>query len=147
MVEIEQAKNDRNLSNTVAILGVGLATSQLSSAVILAQKPPDKDIPFYNTTAFQSSLFAGIAASLSGSNYSFYPLFTTQKIIYQLSIFSPPYGGLRNCSPTHQRVRANSNPKSKIQNPCIQLPALSFPLQRIQRIINRFNRLRRNIIL
>ncbi len=64
MVEIEQAKKDRNLSNTVAILGVGLATSQLSSAVILAQHPPEKDIPFYNTTAFKSSLFAGITASV-----------------------------------------------------------------------------------
>ncbi len=65
MVEIEQAKNDRNLSNTVAIVGVGLATSQLASAVILAQKPPDKDIPFYNTTAFQSSLFAGTIFAFS----------------------------------------------------------------------------------
>ncbi|MGB6299705.1 MAG: hypothetical protein WBF90_26500 [Rivularia sp. (in: cyanobacteria)] len=64
MVEIEQAKKDRNLSNTVAILGIGLATSQLSSAVILDQKPAEKDIPFYNTTAFKSSLVAGITASV-----------------------------------------------------------------------------------
>jgi hypothetical protein len=64
MVEIEQAKKDRNLSNTVAILGIGLATSQLSSAVILDQNPAEKDIPFYNTTAFKSSLVAGITASV-----------------------------------------------------------------------------------
>ena len=64
MVEIEQAKKDRNLSNTVAILGVGLATSQLASAVILAQHPPEKDIHFYNTTAFKTSFFAGITASI-----------------------------------------------------------------------------------
>ena len=64
MVEIEQAHQDRNLSNTVAIVGVGLATSQLASAVILAQQPPAKDIPFYKTTAFKSSLFAGAIVSL-----------------------------------------------------------------------------------
>ena len=64
MVEIEQAQQDRNLSNTVAIVGVGLATSQLASAVILAQQPPAKDIPFYKTTAFKSSLFAGAIVSL-----------------------------------------------------------------------------------
>lgn len=63
MVEIEQAQQERNLNHTVAIFGVGLATSQLASAVILAQQPPNKDIPFYNTTAFKSSLFSGIAAS------------------------------------------------------------------------------------
>jgi hypothetical protein len=65
MVEIEQAKKDRNLSNTVAILGVGLATSQLASAVILAQKPPEPNIPFYKTAAFKSSFAAGITASIS----------------------------------------------------------------------------------
>ncbi|MGD1913219.1 MAG: hypothetical protein ACFB2X_20930 [Rivularia sp. (in: cyanobacteria)] len=63
MVEIEQAQQERNLNNTVAIFGVGLATSQLTSAVILDQKSPNKDIPFYNTTAFKSSVSWGIAAS------------------------------------------------------------------------------------
>ncbi|AFY56025.1 hypothetical protein Riv7116_3574 [Rivularia sp. PCC 7116] len=65
MVEIEQAKEDRNLSNTVAILGIGLATSQLTSAVIIAQQPPSKDIPFYQTKAFQYSLLLGIASGIS----------------------------------------------------------------------------------
>ena len=45
MVEIEQAQRDRNLNNTVAIAGVGLATSQLASAVIIAQKPPQQCTP------------------------------------------------------------------------------------------------------
>ncbi|WP_088242992.1 hypothetical protein [Calothrix rhizosoleniae] len=41
IVEIEQTKSDRQLNNTIAIAGVGLATSSLGSAVILAQKPND----------------------------------------------------------------------------------------------------------
>lgn len=64
MVEIEQAQRDRNLNNTVAIAGVGLATSQLTSAVIIAQKPPHKDTPFILTEAFLFSILTGLAASL-----------------------------------------------------------------------------------
>lgn len=64
MVEIEQAQRDRNLNNTVAIAGVGLATSQLASAVIIAQKPPHKDTLFFLTEAFLLSIFTGFAASL-----------------------------------------------------------------------------------
>lgn len=64
MVEIEQAKKDRNLSNTVAIFGVGLATSQLTSSIILAQQPPSKEIYFFQTKAFQYSILVGIAAGI-----------------------------------------------------------------------------------
>lgn len=67
MLEIEQAQRDRNLNNTVAIAGVGLATSQLASAVIIAQKPPQqctqKCPPFFLTEAFILSIFAGSVAS------------------------------------------------------------------------------------
>ena len=74
MVEIEQAQRDReqaqrerNLNNTVAIAGVGLATSQLASAVIIAQKPPEKCnqqcTPFFLTEAFILSFVTGLAAS------------------------------------------------------------------------------------
>ncbi|KST69427.1 hypothetical protein [Mastigocoleus testarum] len=67
MVEIEQAQRDRNLNNTVAIAGVGLATSQLASAVIIAQKPPEKCTekcpPFFLTEAFVLSIAAGLVAS------------------------------------------------------------------------------------
>lgn len=64
MVEIEQAKQDRNLSHTVAIFGVGLATSQLTSSIILAQQPPSKEIYFFQTKAFQYSILVGIAAGI-----------------------------------------------------------------------------------
>ncbi|MEM6751901.1 MAG: hypothetical protein AAF630_02765, partial [Cyanobacteria bacterium P01_C01_bin.38] len=64
MVEIEQAEKDRNLSNTVAIFAVGLATSQLTSSIILAQQPPAQDIYFYQTKAFRCSLLAGVIASV-----------------------------------------------------------------------------------
>ncbi|WP_202895761.1 hypothetical protein [Iningainema tapete] len=37
IIDIEQSKNDRALNTTVAIASVGLATSQIASAVILAQ--------------------------------------------------------------------------------------------------------------
>lgn len=64
MVEIEQAEKDRNLSNTVAIFAVGLATSQLTSSIILAQQPPAQDIYFYQTKAFRCSLLSGVIASV-----------------------------------------------------------------------------------
>ncbi|MBH8553522.1 hypothetical protein I8751_14310 [Nostocaceae cyanobacterium CENA357] len=64
MVEIEQAKRDRNLNNTVAIAGVGLATSQIASSIILAQEPPPQDLPFFQTTAFWWSLATGLVANL-----------------------------------------------------------------------------------
>lgn len=67
MVEIEQAQRDRNLNNTVAIAGVGLATSQLASAVVIAQKPPEKCnqqcTPFFLTEAFILSIVTGLATS------------------------------------------------------------------------------------
>ena len=67
MVEIEQAQRDRNLNNTVAIVGVGLATSQLVSAVIVDQKPlekcTEKCTPFFRTEAFALSFIVGLVAS------------------------------------------------------------------------------------
>ncbi|MEH1832260.1 MAG: hypothetical protein V7L29_09335 [Nostoc sp.] len=63
MVEIEQAQRDRNLNTTIAIVGVGLATSQIASSVILAQQTPPKDIPFYQTQAFWYSIGTGAIAS------------------------------------------------------------------------------------
>ncbi|KAB8335130.1 hypothetical protein SD80_001880 [Scytonema tolypothrichoides VB-61278] len=64
MVEIEEAQRDRNLNTTIAIVGVGLATSQIASSVIIAQQTPPKDIPFYQTQAFWYSIGAGAIASL-----------------------------------------------------------------------------------
>ncbi|MBG1269278.1 hypothetical protein [Nostoc sp. WHI] len=37
IIDLEQTKSDRTLNTTIAIAGVGLATSQIASAVILAQ--------------------------------------------------------------------------------------------------------------
>ncbi|MBD2532191.1 hypothetical protein H6G97_22450 [Nostoc flagelliforme FACHB-838] len=37
IIDIEQTKSDRTLNTIIAIAGVGLATSQIASAVILAQ--------------------------------------------------------------------------------------------------------------
>ena len=64
MVEIEEAQRDRNLNNTVAIAGVGLATSQIASSIIVAQETPSKNIPFFQTSAFWTSIASGIVASL-----------------------------------------------------------------------------------
>lgn len=64
MVEIEQAQRDRNLNTTIAIVGIGLATSQIASSVIVAQQTPPKDIPFYQTQAFWYSIATGAIASL-----------------------------------------------------------------------------------
>jgi hypothetical protein len=64
MVEIQQAERERNLNIVIAIAGIGLATSQIVSSVIIAQEPPPKGVPFYQTSAFQLSIVAGIAGGI-----------------------------------------------------------------------------------
>lgn len=64
MVEIKQAQRDRNLNTTIAIVGIGLATSQIASSVILAQQTPNKKIPFYQTQALWYSIGTGAITSL-----------------------------------------------------------------------------------
>lgn len=63
-IEIYQADRDRKLNNTVAIAGIGLATSQIASSVIVAQYPPEKGELFLQTPAFGWSLLTGAAASV-----------------------------------------------------------------------------------
>jgi hypothetical protein len=60
----KQADRDRNFNTTIAILGIGLGTSQIASSIILAQQTPPKDIPFYQTQAFWYSIVTGAIASL-----------------------------------------------------------------------------------
>lgn len=64
MVEIEEAQRDRNLNTTIAIVGIGLGTSQIASSVIVAQQNPPTNIPFYQTQAFWYSIGTGAIASL-----------------------------------------------------------------------------------
>ncbi|MBD2211183.1 hypothetical protein H6G27_14985 [Nostoc linckia FACHB-104] len=66
IVEIEQAKRDRTLNNTIAIASVGLATSQIASAVILAAKPEpvNKLTGVEQASAFFLSLGIGVLGSL-----------------------------------------------------------------------------------
>ncbi|AFZ00348.1 hypothetical protein [Calothrix sp. PCC 6303] len=64
MVEIQQAERERNINIVIAIAGIGLATSQIVSSVIIAQEPPPKGVPFYQTSAFQLSIVAGIAGGI-----------------------------------------------------------------------------------
>ena len=67
MIDIEQTKSDRTLNNTIAVAGIGLATSQIAVAVILIPDPPDHKVSFaYRTEVFVGSLVIGaIAAILS----------------------------------------------------------------------------------
>ncbi|MDF5715154.1 MAG: hypothetical protein PUP93_15035 [Rhizonema sp. NSF051] len=65
MVEIQQAQRERNLNTIIAIAGFGLATSQIASSVIIAQKTPPSNIPFYQTKALWYSIAAGTVASFS----------------------------------------------------------------------------------
>ncbi len=65
MVEIEQAQRDRQINTSIAIAGVGLATSQIASAVIIAQQNPPKNVPFYQTQAMWYSIGAGAIASFT----------------------------------------------------------------------------------
>ena len=57
------ALHHRTLNNTIAIAGVGLATSQIASAVILAEIPQETKNPLaYQTQAFFWSLGIGVIA-------------------------------------------------------------------------------------
>jgi hypothetical protein len=58
-IHIEQTKSDRTTNLTIAAFGIGLAVSQVVSAIVLTQTPPNKNTPFYQTSAFQVSLISG----------------------------------------------------------------------------------------
>jgi hypothetical protein len=58
-VQIERAKSDRTTNLTIAAFGIGLAVSQVVSAIAIAQNPPDKNTPIHQTSAFQASLTSG----------------------------------------------------------------------------------------
>ncbi|BAY22719.1 hypothetical protein NIES2100_24820 [Calothrix sp. NIES-2100] len=60
IIDLEQTKSDRTLNTTIAIAGIGLATSQIASAVILAEIPKDKNPISYQTQAFSISLGIGL---------------------------------------------------------------------------------------
>jgi hypothetical protein len=58
-IDIYQADIDRKLNNMVAILGImgiGLATGQIASPLIVAQFPPEQGVYFFSTQAFYWSL-------------------------------------------------------------------------------------------
>ncbi len=58
-IQIEQTRSDRTTNLTFSAFGIGLAVSQVVSAIVLAQTPPDKNTPFYQTSVFQVSLISG----------------------------------------------------------------------------------------
>jgi hypothetical protein len=67
IIHIEQTKVDRRLNNTVAIVGVGLATSSLAASVALeGQNPPDThtDFQFLTDPAFTISLGIGVFSAV-----------------------------------------------------------------------------------
>lgn len=53
IIDLERAKSDRQLNQTVAIAGIGLAISQVASAVILSQ-PPEKQANFNEVINFRT---------------------------------------------------------------------------------------------
>ncbi len=63
-IDIYQTKSDRNLENFIGSAGIGLATSQIASSVLVAQYPPNSKTPFFLTTAFLWSIFAGVLTSI-----------------------------------------------------------------------------------
>jgi hypothetical protein len=67
IIDIEQTKSDRTLNTTIAVAGVGLATSQIACAVILTQDTPNPQISLaYRTEVFLWSLgFGAMAAVLT----------------------------------------------------------------------------------
>lgn len=72
IIDLEQTKTDcaprtsradRTLNTTIALAGIGLATSQIASAVIVTQDTPNPQVSFaYRTQAFVGSLGIGAIA-------------------------------------------------------------------------------------
>lgn len=58
IIDLEQTKSDRTLNTTIALAGIGLATSQVASAVILVQEVP-KSNPNDSLLAYQAKVFFG----------------------------------------------------------------------------------------
>ncbi len=59
-IDIYQTKSDRHLEEFIGIAGVGLATSQIGSAVILAEIPKNQNSLTYQIQIFTLSLFIGL---------------------------------------------------------------------------------------
>lgn len=64
IIDIEQTKSDRTLNTTIAIAGIGLATSQIASSVLVSQFPPAAKTPFIITPAFYGSVLTGLLTSI-----------------------------------------------------------------------------------
>lgn len=65
IIDIEKTKSDRILNQTVGIVGVGLATSQIASAVILTQDRPNPEVALnYRIEVFALSLGIGLLAAV-----------------------------------------------------------------------------------
>lgn len=65
IIDLEQTKSDRTLNTTIALAGIGLATSQVASAVILTQEKPNPEFSFTDRTIiFGQSIGIGIIATL-----------------------------------------------------------------------------------
>jgi hypothetical protein len=55
-IQIEQTKSDRFTNLLIASVGSGLAVSQVVCAIVLTTDKPAENEPFYQTSAFQTSL-------------------------------------------------------------------------------------------
>lgn len=66
IIDLEKAKRDRALNNTVAIAGVGLAVSEVAVSIATSTHPPtsSKDLNFLASPAFWLSLGVGVLSSL-----------------------------------------------------------------------------------
>ncbi|HLP91765.1 MAG TPA: hypothetical protein VK184_24655 [Nostocaceae cyanobacterium] len=66
IIDIEQAKRDRSLNNTIASAGIGLATSQIAVSVILTEPPAAQKNPtLYQIGVFSLSLVIGLIFTVS----------------------------------------------------------------------------------
>ncbi|AFZ58436.1 hypothetical protein H6G54_23190 [Anabaena cylindrica FACHB-243] len=64
IIDLEQTKSDRTLNTTIAIAGIGLATSQIASSVLVSQFPPPPETPFIITPPFYISVVTGVIVSI-----------------------------------------------------------------------------------
>ncbi|NEQ08852.1 MAG: hypothetical protein F6K37_23780 [Moorea sp. SIO4E2] len=64
MTQTYQTQSNRSLHQSIALAGVGVATSSITATVLVKQQPPDNNTIFILTPAFAWSLLTGAIATL-----------------------------------------------------------------------------------
>jgi uncharacterized membrane protein len=103
IVDIQQTSSERRVNSTIAIVGFGLAVSQIAASVIIAQKDPkNENVPFYQTHAFIDSLVVTVIIVISCMF-----LWWTIEVIRRLILSARAKFTTLFSHPLHRRNRGN----------------------------------------